>query len=62
MSYDVIRLFRNGSKRTILTRLTLEEAQALCDNPEASSSTCTSSVGKQRTRNRGPWFDSYSER
>ena len=62
MSYDIVRLFKNGQKRTIYTRLTLEEAQAHCRDPESSSRTCTSSVGKARTRKCGDWFDSYSDR
>lgn len=62
MNYDIVRHFMNGQKRTIYTRLTLEEAQAHCSDPESSSRTCTSSVGKARTRKSGPWFDAYTDR
>lgn len=48
-------------KRTIKTGLTLEQAQAHCNDPETSSSTCTKSVGKRRTRQLGAWFDGYTE-
>lgn len=66
--YKVERLFFNGGsanggtrRRTIATHLTLDEAQAHCRDPETSSSTCTSAVGKRRTKLHGPWFDSYTE-
>jgi len=59
--YRVIRFYFNrpGYRRTILDRLTLAEAQAHCNDPETSSSTCTSAAGKARTRRLGPWFDGW---
>ena len=62
--YKVQRLYfnRTGYKRTIIDRCTLAEAQAHCNDPETSSSTCTSAAGKARTRRMGPWFDSYTQR
>ena len=51
----------SASKRTIKSGLTLEQAQAHCGDPETSSSTCTSAAGRRRTRERGEWFDGYSE-
>lgn len=59
--YRIVRMYFRGGKRTILTGLTLEEAQAHCKNPETSSSTCTSAAGKKRTRVMGKWFDGYEE-
>jgi hypothetical protein len=59
--YKIVRHYFRGGSRTIATRLTLEEAQAHCKDPETSSSTCTKAAGKRRTRERGPWFDGYSE-
>lgn len=60
MKYKVVRhYFQGNRKRTIATGLTLEEAQAHCQDPETSSRTATSSVAKRRTRLQGPWFDSY---
>ena len=59
--YKVIRMYFKGGRRTILSGLTLEQAQAHCQNPETSSSTCTKSAGKARTRRMGAWFDGYSE-
>ena len=47
--------------RTIATGLTLAQAQAHCKDPETSSSACTSSVARKRTRTFGMWFDSYAE-
>lgn len=61
-TYKVIRFFRDsGRKRTIKTGLTQELAQAHCNDPETSSSTCTSPAGKRRTRRSGPWFDGWTE-
>lgn len=61
--YKVVRMYFNRDirPRTLSTGLTLEEAQAHCKDPETSSSTCTSKVGKARTRKLGPWFDGYEE-
>jgi len=61
--YKIIRFYRDNdrNKRTIETGLTLEEAQAHCRDKETSSSTCTSSTGKRRTRTLGAWFDGYQE-
>ena len=60
--YKIIRNYRDSyRKRTIKTVATLEEAQAHCQDPETSSSTCTTAAGKARTRKLGPWFDGYTE-
>lgn len=59
--FKIVRFFYKGGRRTIKTGLTLDQAQAHCNNPETSSSTCTSATGKRRTRERGPWFDGYEE-
>lgn len=62
--YRVVRFYqrRPGYRRTIIDRCTEAEAQAHCSDPETSSSTCTSAVGKRRTRQHGPWFDGYEVR
>lgn len=59
--YSIIRHYRRGGSRMILTGLTLAEAQAHCSDPETSSSTA---VGKGRriTRRVGTWFDGYTNR
>jgi len=54
-------VFFNGGKRTIKSGLTLEEAQAHCQDPDTSSRTATSAAARKRTRDRGPWFDGYEE-
>jgi len=62
ITYKITRLYRDSSeRRTIKTRLSLEEAQAHCKDRETSSSTCQSAAGKARTERKGPWFDSYTE-
>ena len=61
--YKVQRAFfeRPGYFYTLFWNLTEEEAQAHCRGSETSSSTCTSAVGKRRTREKGDWFDCYTE-
>ncbi len=61
--YKIVRSFQDSSKRkrTIATGLTLEEAQAHCQNPETSSRTCTTAANRRYTRKHGPWFDGYVE-
>lgn len=58
-TYKIVRYFAYGHKRTIKTGCTLTEAQTHCTNPQSSSTTCTSTLGKWRTERRGPWFDGY---
>ncbi len=59
--YKITRLYFNDnqSNRVVKSNLTLEQAQAHCNDPETSSSTCTKAAGRRRTRERGMWFDSY---
>lgn len=59
--YKIVRNYFKGGKRTIATGLTLEQAQAHCQNPETSSSTAKSSAAKKITQRMGPWFDGYEE-
>ena len=59
--YKIVRMYFEGGRRTITKGLTLEEAQAHCQDPETSSSTCTNSTGKWRTKHMGDWFDGYEE-
>ena len=61
-TYKIVRGYRDSYKRITIDRgLTLEEAQAHCKDPETSSSTCTNSAGKRRTKLHGPWFDGYEK-
>lgn len=59
--YNIVRFFLNGRRRIIHRRVTLEEAQAHCRDPENSWRTCTKAVGKARTRRCGAWFDGFME-
>lgn len=61
-TYRIVRIYQGDHPREHLQGgLTLAEAQAHCSDPETSSGTCTSDVGKRRTAQRGPWFDAYYE-
>ena len=58
--YKIVRFYGDKStKRTIETGLTLEQAQAHCNDPETSSITCTSAKSKAITAKHGAWFDGY---
>jgi hypothetical protein len=46
---------------TIMTGLTLEQAQEYCRSSEASSKTATSRWARAITDMWGPWFDTYTE-
>ena len=63
MMYKIIRFYfnREGYRRTIKKGLTLEQAQANCNDPETSSSTCTLPANVRRTKNLGPWFDAWTD-
>lgn len=61
-TYRIVRFyFRGIPSRTIKRGLTLEQAQAHCQDPETSSSTCKGATGRRRTRQVGAWFDGYTE-
>ena len=62
MLYKIVRVYQLKRRRyTLRYGLTLEQAQQHCDNPETSSSTCTTRAARQTTYRNGPWFDSYTE-
>lgn len=62
--YSIVRNYFSAGirRRTIMTGLTLAEAQAHCNDPETSSSTARGKVARARTRKVGPWFDGYTDR
>lgn len=59
--YQVVRnYFEAGIRRRVIqTHMSLAQVQAHCKDPDTSSSTCTSKVGRARTRKVGAWFDGY---
>lgn len=59
--YKIVRHYydRGKRRRTMATGLTLEEAQAWCQDPETSSKTATGPTARACTRRNGPWFDGY---
>lgn len=64
--YRIRRFYRNGlpngkysSTRGLPSGLTLEQAQAHCQDLNTSSSTAWKSSAIARTRRYGPWFDGY---
>lgn len=63
-TYCIVRMYFDSAKfpkRVIKRGLTLEEAQAHCQDPETSSSTCREYKNVKRTKICGPWFDGYEE-
>lgn len=59
--YKIVRHFQISRRRFLIADyLTLEQAQAHCDDPETSWSTCQGEAGKRRTRRSGPWFDAFT--
>lgn len=63
-AYNIVRFYRDAPirRRIVRARVTLAEAQAHCNHPNTSSSTCTDRIGRARTRRVGAWFDGYEER
>lgn len=63
MKYKIIRFYKDHPMERLTVRrgLTLEEAQEWCNDPETSSSTCTTESGLAHTEEWGPWFDGYDE-
>jgi len=60
-TYKIIRHFFDEPNRTIKRGLTLEEAQRHCRHSDTSSRTASDAVLDRVGRNRGPWFDGYTE-
>jgi len=61
MSYRIVRMFLEDSPRVVKRGLTLEEAQAHCQDPETSSKTAKKRRAVELTKAKGPWFDGYEE-
>jgi hypothetical protein len=59
MTYSITRFFENGSRESIATGLSLEEAQTHCKDPQTSSRTASESWAVALTAERGRWFDGY---
>lgn len=63
-TYRIVRFYRDSpelNQSTVTRGLTLEQAQAHCNDPETSSSTATTPEAVERTKKHGPWFDGYEE-
>ena len=62
--YYIVRFYEDDfcENRIIKRKLTLEEAQAHCRDPETSSSTATSRKAIAETERMGRWFDGYELR
>lgn len=62
-TYKIVRFYqdRDRAAEVIVRGLTLDQAQAHCNDPETSSSTATSLAAEERTNLYGPWFDGYTE-
>jgi len=61
-TYKVVRhWFKDYRTAVIERRLTLEEAQAHCRDPETSSRTCKPGTMKIVSPNGDKWFDGYEQ-
>jgi hypothetical protein len=62
VTYKIVRNFEDDDldKEVIKRGLTLEEAQAHCEDPETSSSTATGVLEVELTERVGRWFDGYT--
>ena len=62
-TYKIVRFYQDPdqSNEHVASGLTLEEAQAHCEDPESSSETATGDKAWLRTRFCGPWFEGYTE-
>lgn len=60
-TYKIVRFFQKGGNEVVTKGLTLEQAQAHCNDPETSSTTATGEEAVRRTQERGAWFDGYRE-
>lgn len=62
-TFRVIRMYFSDDFATevVLTGLTQAQAQAYCQDPQTSSSTCTSPEAVERTALRGAWFCGWEE-
>lgn len=65
-SFMVKRFYRDEASAdlngTVVMRgLTQRQAQEHCNDPETSSSTCTTAEAVARTEAHGPWFDGWTE-
>jgi hypothetical protein len=65
-TYRIIRKYAKDmidddrpAPEVLKTGLTLEEAQAHCNDPETSSRTATSRASQLLTATHGDWFDAY---
>lgn len=62
ITYVIVLFFLDDYPAEVIqTDLSLEEAQAICSDPESSSRTCTRVAGNERTEEKGAWFIGYRE-
>jgi hypothetical protein len=64
MSYKIVRFYRDNEAMNgsfIVGGLTLEEAQAHCNDPETSSATAASPAAVEHTAKHGAWFDGWTK-
>lgn len=62
-TYRIVRHFfdKPTSRRGLPSGLTLEQAQAHCQDLNTSSSTAWTTSAIQRTKRYGAWFDGYEQ-
>lgn len=62
-TYKVVRFFADDEvpAQVVAVRLSLDEAQSHCKNPQSSSATADGKTARERTAKFGAWFDGYEE-
>lgn len=60
-SYSIVRFYQRDNLDSVVleTGLTLDEAQAHCQDKETSSTTAKRPEAIEHTRTHGAWFDGY---
>lgn len=59
-TYEIVRIFYDGTRKTIKEGLTLNEAKEHCSDPETASHTCSEETRKTVGSNQ-IWFDAFYE-
>lgn len=60
LSYRIVRIYSlTKNERTIRTDVSHKHAVEHCRNPESAYTTCHKPANQKRTKDFGPWYDTY---